>query len=93
MTVEHFAFTGSLWDRRYRLLGCPFRSQLCLGKSNLLLVHRFLLRNRSTGANFRVPAHTRGSSPIGRYPVGLLCMVDVLCSGAILHLLRRKLKR
>ena len=43
VTVEHFAFTGSLWDRRYRLLGCPFRSQLCLGRSNLLLVHHFLL--------------------------------------------------
>lgn len=36
-----------------------------------------------------MPTHTRGSSPIGRYPVGLLCMVDILCSGAILHLLRR----
>ena len=30
-----------------------------------------------------------GNSPIGGYPVGLLCMVDVLCSRAILHLLRR----
>ena len=70
-------------------LGCPFCPQFRFGRSNLLLVNRFLLWDRSAGARFGMPAHTRGNSPIGRYPVGLGCMVDVLCSGAILHRLRR----
>ncbi|CCX91026.1 unknown [Firmicutes bacterium CAG:110] len=65
-------------------LGCPFCPQLRFGRRNLLIVNRLLLCNRCARASLDIYTVSRSHSPIGRYPVGLLCIgCDLLCSWCV----------